>query len=240
MTRRPDNGLLRVLDDQAFELIAPFLEQADAAAGDVLCYAGDHVEATHFPCGPTMASLVVSVEDGLEVDTLLIGREGAVGGILNNGLVPAYSRMVIKLKGPLVRLPIRKFEKAQARSSSLREVFARYRDCLLGQALQSTACNAAHTVEQRAAKWMIATLERAGGDRIELTQEQLAGFLGVGRSYTSRLMQSFKAKGILINQRGTIVVRNAAALQRKSCDCNNAVRKHFEETLPGVYPVLQD
>jgi hypothetical protein len=235
-SERPNNGLLQFLDDDAFGIIGSFLEHVDGASGDVLYHPGDEVEATHFPCGSTMVSLLVSVDNGVEVETVLIGREGAVGGIVSHGVVPAYSRMVVKLGGPLLRLPVRKLKEAERRSPSLKDVFTRYRDCLLAQALQSTACNAAHTVEQRTAKWMITAREHSGTDRVALTQEQLAGLLGVGRSYTSRLLQVFKAEGILVSQRGAILIRDLAALERKSCDCNHSVRKHFDEALPGAYP----
>jgi len=116
-------------------------------------------------------------------------------------------------------------------------VFARYADCLMAQMFQSTACNAIHTIEQRTAKWIISALERVGGDNVvPLTHEQLATLLGVGRSYTSRVIQIFKAEGLLETRRGSILVRNREALERRACLCNETVKNHFEEVLRGVYP----
>lgn len=41
-------------------------------------------------------------------------------------------------------------------------------------------------------------MERTDGSNVvPLTHEQLATLLGVGRSYTSRVMQTFKAEGML-------------------------------------------
>jgi len=71
---------------------------------------------------------------------------------------------------------------------------------------------------------------------VPLTHEQLATLLGVGRSYTSRVMQTFKAEGILETRRGSIRVRNPEALRLRACLCNEAVKNHFEEVLRGVYP----
>lgn len=115
-------------------------------------------------------------------------------------------------------------------------MFARYADCLVAQILQSTACNAIHSIEQRSAKWIISTMERTGGHVVPLTQEQLAGLLGVGRSYTSRVIQTFKAEGILETRRGLISIYNSAALQARSCLCNKSIKTHFDEVLRGVYP----
>ena len=97
-------------------------------------------------------------------------------------------------------------------------MFARYADCMLAQMFQSTACNAIHSIEQRTAKWIISAMERTDGDDVvPLTHEQLATLLGVGRSYTSRVIQTFKAEGMLETRRGSILVRN-----REACGCGPA------------------
>jgi DNA-binding transcriptional regulator YhcF (GntR family) len=184
---------------------------------------------------------MVANEDGRDVETILVGREGAVGGIVSQGYLPAYTRIMVKFGGPVVRLPVGKLDTAKAASPSLRNIFARYADCMLAQIFQSTACNAIHSIEQRTAKWIIAAIERADGNNIvPLTHEQLATLLGVGRSYTSRVIQNFKAEGLLETRRGSILIRNPDALRIRSCLCNEAVKNHFEEVLRGVYPSEED
>ena len=235
--QRPFNNLLRRLSASDFALIAPHLVPEEAKAGELLYNPGDHVDTVHFPCGPSLASFLVPSEDGRDVETILVGREGAVGGIVSQGHLPAYTRIMVKFGGPFARLPIGKLEAAKARSATLRNVFARYADCLLAQILQSTACNAIHSIEQRTAKWILSAMERTNGDNIvPLTHEQLAALLGVGRSYTSRVMQTFKAEGVLETRRGSILIRNREALRIRACLCNESVKNHFEEVLRGVYP----
>jgi hypothetical protein len=234
---RPFNNLLRRLNGADFALIAPYLVQEQTKANDLLYSPGDDVETVHFPCGPSLVSYMVPNEDGRDVETILIGREGAVGGIVSQGYLPAYTRIMVKFAGPFVRLNVGKLDAAKARSATLRNIFARYADCMLAQIFQSTACNAIHSIEQRTAKWIISAMERTDGEAVvPLTHEQLATLLGVGRSYTSRVMQTFKAEGILETRRGSIVVRNPAALRIRACLCNEAVKNHFEEVLRGVYP----
>ena len=234
---RPFNNLLRRLNDADFSLIAPHLASEQAEAGDLLYNPGDDVEIVHFPCGPSLVSYMVSNEDGRDVETILIGREGAVGGIVSQGNLPAYTRIMVKFGGPFARLHVGKLNAAKTRSPTLRNVFARYADCMLAQIFQSTACNAIHSIEQRTAKWIISAMERTDGDDVvQLTHEQLATLLGVGRSYTSRVIQTFKADGVLETRRGAIMVRNPDALRIRACLCNEAVKNHFEEVLRGVYP----
>jgi hypothetical protein len=234
---RPFNNLLRRLSAADFALVAPNLASEQAKANDLLYNPGDDVETVHFPCGPSLVSYMVANEDGRDVETILIGREGAVGGIVSQGYLPAYTRIVVKFAGPFMRLNVGKLDAAKAKSATLRNIFARYADCMLAQIFQSTACNAIHSIEQRTAKWIISAMERAdGNDVVPLTHEQLATLLGVGRSYTSRVIQTFKAEGVLETRRGSILVRNPAALRVRACLCNEAVKSHFEEVLRGVYP----
>jgi hypothetical protein len=237
VTRRPHNNLLRRLSGGDYALIAPHLTGEDAKANELLYNPGDDVQVVHFPCGPSLASYLVPIEDGRDVETILVGREGAVGGIVSEGYLPAYTRIIVKFGGPFVRLHVSKLDAAKMYSKTLRNVFARYADCMLSQIFQSTACNAIHTIEQRTAKWIISAMERTDDpDAVPLTHEQLATLLGVGRSYASRVIQTFKAEGVLETRRGWIVVRNREALKLRSCLCNESVKNHFEEVLRGVYP----
>src|ERR1700728_435960 len=180
---RPFNNLLRRVSAKDFALIAPNLGPEEVIAGDLLYNPGDDVEIVHFPCGPSLATYMVPNEDGRDVETILVGREGAVGGIVSEGFLPAYTRIMVKFGGPFMRLRVAKLEAAKLKSPTLRNVFARYADCMLAQVFQSTACNAIHSIEQRTAKWIVSAMERTNGDVVPLTHEQLSTLLGVGRSY---------------------------------------------------------
>jgi hypothetical protein len=237
VTDRPYNNLLRRLNVDDYALIAPYLAYEEAEANDLLYSPGDDVSVVHFPCGPSLATFLVTNEDGRDVETILVGREGAVGGIVSQGFLPAYTRINVKFGGPFVRLSVGRLDAAKSASRSLHNVFSRYADCMLAQIFQSTACNAIHSIEQRTAKWIISAIERTdAADTVPLTHEQLATLLGVGRSYVSRVIQTFKAEGILATRRGAILVRDRERLASRACLCNEQVKGHFEEVLRGVYP----
>lgn len=233
---RPYNNLLRRVRDADYELLSSHIEAEDRAAEDLLYSPGDDVETVYFPCGPSLISYLVSSEDGRDVETVLVGREGAVGGIVSHGRLPAYCRIIVKQGGQFMRFPVSVLESAKSKSPSLRYLFGRYADCLMAQMFQATACNAIHSIEQRTAKLIVAAMERTGNDIVPLTHEQLAGMLGVGRSYTSRVMKTFKSEGLLETRRGALLVKNLTALKQLACHCNEAVKGHFEEVLSGVYP----
>jgi CRP-like cAMP-binding protein len=231
---RPPNRLLQGLSDGDFRLIGPYCEEIMLPDGRILFNPGDKVDTVHFPCASGLVSFVMALDDGREVETFLVGNEGAVGGIISPGHLPAYSRIVVRHGGSFVRLSIARLEIAKRKSTTLLDLFSRYADCLLAQSFQSTACNAAHSIEQRAAKWIIAFMDRTDRDLVPLTHDQLATMLGVGRSYASRVIQALKAEGILETRRGSILVCDREGLRAKSCPCDEATAQHFAEVLNDI------
>ena len=230
------NNLLRSLRREDALLLEPLASEWWGDRGKVLHEPGDVVRQVYFPCGPSMISYLVVLEDGRAIETALIGREGAAGGIVSQGHLPAYARAEVQFPGPFIRIDLARLEEAKARSVALRNLFARYADCLVAQVFQAVACNAAHTIEQRTARWLIAAIQRTGTLEIPLTQDQLAAMLGVGRSYISRVIASLKDRDVLGTRRGVLVVPDLARLQALACGCHDAVLDHFDEVLSGVYP----
>lgn len=232
------NNLLRTLRPADLAFLTPHLETVFFDAGHVLFNAGDEVTSAHFPCGEALVALQVVMEDGVAVEAALVGREGAVGGIVSQGRLPAYSCAMVRGAGPFLRIASARLEAAKARSPALGYAFARYADCLLAQVFQSVACNATHPIEARLAKWLLASRERTGRDEAPMTQEQLAAMLGAGRSYVSRVLADLRGRGVVGTRRGRLVIQDPRALEKLSCACQDQVRRHFEEVLSGVYPTV--
>lgn len=216
------------------------MEVIEARRGMVLFSAGDVVRHAWFPLGPTLVGFRVLLDDGRGVETALVGREGAVGGIVSQGRLPAFSCAEVQFPGKLLRIDLKTLEALKAESLTLRYFFARYSDCLLAQVFQSVACNATHTIEERAARWLTLALDRTETATIPLTQDQLSSMLGVGRAYVSRVMGVLQRDGLLTTVRGRVEIRDPAGLRQRACGCANQVRAHFDEVLAGVYPAPEE
>jgi len=230
------NNLLFALAQSDFKALEPYLKNIQASRGAVLQEQGADVNHTYFPCGSSLVAFEVIVAEGHAVETNLVGREGAMGGIVSKGRLPAYARATVIFPGNFLKITISDLDRVKSQSPSIAQLFARYSDCLVAQFLQSAACNAAHTIEQRMAKWLRFAIDRTGAEEVPLTQEQLAHMLGVSRTYITRVIQKLKNMGILDTQRGALCVRDLPALQRLCCGCHDAVCQHFETVLRGVYP----
>nr|WP_245432865.1 Crp/Fnr family transcriptional regulator [Mesorhizobium loti] len=231
-----ENNLLRALKPGDWAVLQPHLEDWSASSGTLIHEPGDTVRHAYFPRAASLLSYFVDLSDGQGIETVLVGREGAIGGIVSQGRLPAFARASVQVGGSFWRIDLAELEEAKSQSPSLSHLFARYADCLLAQIFQSVACNAAHSIEQRTAKWLLAAMDRTGKHDLTLTQEQLAAMLGVGRSYLSRVFRELRDDGIIETRRGRIIVHKTGRLRSIACECNAAVSRHFDDVLKGVYP----
>jgi CRP-like cAMP-binding protein len=215
-------------------LIEPQIEACEVHRGDVLFEPGEDVVTTYFPTAGSMISLVLAMRDDREIEVATIGQEGAVGGIVSAGHKPAFARMMVEIGGVALRMDTARLEDAKRHSHSLRDLFSRYADVLLAQTLQSVACNALHTIEERCSRWLLATQDRVPTRDLPLTQEFLAELLGVQRTTVSAAAQALQRRGLIHYRRGQITIADRAGLEEAACECYAAVEKHFRAVLPDV------
>lgn len=227
------NRLLTTFPVEARALLEPFGEIVELSLGESVQTRGANVEGTLFPFGSTMVSLAVSLPDGRSVEAASIGREGAVGGIVSCGHAPAFGDARVQVAGQALKVPMRAIEDAKNRSPFLANLFCRYSDFLLAQVMQTVACNTFHSIQQRAARWLLTAQDRAG-DHIELTQEALAGMLGVQRTTVNAVVKGLQEEGLLATRRGRVMVTDRASLKHRACPCYDAVETHFAAVIgPG-------
>lgn len=228
------NLLLASLKPADRSLLEPHVEAVNLLCGEVLFEPGDDVVFTHFPSGESTISLVLSMRDDRVIEVATIGKEGAAGGIVSRGHKPAFARIVVEIGGLALRIETDRLEDAKKRSPSLRDLFNRYADALLAQTLQSVACNALHTIEERCSRWLLTAQDRAAIQKLPLTQEFLAELLGVQRTTISAAAQVLQRKGLIRYRRGQITIVDRAGLEEAACECYAAVEKHFRAVLPDV------
>jgi CRP-like cAMP-binding protein len=228
------NRLLSALSIRDRDLIKQYLLPRLLVRGEVLFEPGDDVITTVFPCRGAMGSLMVVSSDGREVEAATIGPEGAIGGIVSAGHKPAYGRAIVQIGGPAFSIDTARLEDAKSRSPVFHDLFSRYADALLAQMMQSVACNAWHSIEARCCRWLLATHDRVGGELIPLTQEALAGMLGVRRTTVSVVAKSLQERGLIRYTRGRVQIANRKGIERASCECYGAVEEHFDRLIPEL------
>lgn len=227
------NRLLATFPAEARALIEPQAAVVDFELGAIVHGCGEDVVNSYFPFGSTMISLCLDLADGRTVEVASIGQEGAVGGIVSCGHAPAFASAEVIVAGPALKVPMTALEEAKMGSAHIRNLFCRFSDYLLSQVMQSVACNAFHPIEARAARWLLTAQDRAGS-RIELTQEALAGLLGAQRTTVNAVARILQDEGLISTRRGVIQVMDRAGLQRRACECYEAIERHFNGVIgPG-------
>ena len=226
------NRLLSTFPNDARALLEPLAEVVDLDVHDVIHDSGTDVSSSYFPFGTAMVSLVIDLEGGRSIEVASIGHEGAVGGIVSCGSAPAFARAQVIVSGPALRVPMAALQDAKIGSAHIHNLFCRFSDYLLSQIMQSVACNSFHSIEQRAARWLLTAQDRAG-DRIELTQEALAGLLGVQRTTVNAVVRGLQEERLIGIRRGGVQVVDRVGLKRRTCECYAAVEKHFAGVIGG-------
>jgi CRP-like cAMP-binding protein len=231
------NRLLACLPEEDRQLLEPHCTVHPMKRGAVLFHPGDDLKAVYLPCDG-MVSLIVVTPSGETAETGLIGGEGAVGGLISSGHRPAYVRAVVQIPGDILRISIDEIERVKARSPRINDLFARYADCLLAQLLQTIACNAIHSLEQRLPRWLLSVHQRQGTDELPLTQEYLSEMLGVQRTTVTAAAAVFQQRGLIQYNRGRIRLLDLEALEKASCHCHASVKLHYDRLLPGIYSAV--
>lgn len=229
-----ENLLLASMVREDWDLLEPHLKRVELAQGHVLFDQGEDVVRTYFPSLGTIISLMMPLRSGNVVEVTMIGCEGAAGGVVSAGNKPASARMQVLCEGMAWCIPTAVVEELKWRSKNLHDIFSRYADLLLAQTMQSVACNANHSIEERASRWLLAMQDRSLGGHLNITQEMLAGLLGVQRTTISGVAQSLQSREIIEYRRGRIAIRNRDALHAVACECYDDVDRHLGAILPNV------
>jgi hypothetical protein len=93
------------------------------------------------------------------------------------------------------------------------------------------ACNRAHVIEQRMARWLLMSHDRVLADEFDLTQEFLAQMMGVRRPGVSETASRLPAEGLIRYARGVIRIVDRPGLEARTCECYWVVTREWDRLL---------
>ena len=227
---RGSNRILALLPKQDYERLLPRMERVSLEARDTVQEAGKRISYAYFPLTCVM-SLVITMEDGAQVEAATIGNEGLVGVSLLMGADESTVDAFAQVGGEALRMPCSVLRKELQAGGVFPDLMRRYGEAYLTQVSQSAACNRLHPVEQRLCRWILMTHDRVGLDRLPLTQDFIATMLGVRRASVSTTAAILQQAGFIRYRRGMIDVLNRSGLEAGSCECYGVVRKELERLL---------
>jgi CRP-like cAMP-binding protein len=224
------NHLLDVLEDIDFDRLSPQLELVPMRLGDVLCEAGDPVRHVHFPT-TSIVSMQCALENGASSEIAGIGREGVLGLSLYMGGAHTTSRAVVQTGGHGYRMKARGLMDEFERNGPVFRLLLRHTRALIAQIAQTAACNRHHSLHQQLCRWLLLTLDRLPDKELTMTQELIAGMLGVRREGVTEAAGRLQQMRLISYRRGHITVLDRAGLEAEVCECYGVVRHEFTRLL---------
>ena len=224
------NRLLAALSPADLSLLQPHFRENHAEHGALMHESDSPIERVYFPRNG-MISLLAVMKDGSGIEIATIGREGAVNLLAGLGSRRSASRAVMQVEGDVTAIAADKFRSVAEASPSMRDLIIRYNEVHMAIVQQTVACNGLHPAEQRFCRWLLQVRDRCESNEIPLTQEFLSQMLGVQRTSVTAIARMFQTANIIRYRRGKIEILDGAELERRSCECYEAVKGRVDETL---------
>jgi len=161
---RPRNRLFLALPPDHLRRLRPALDFVPCTRDQVLIDADHALDQVYFP-ETSVVSLSTVFADGTAVDMATIGREGCTGVQAVLGAKVSSVRLLTQIPGTAMRMSRRAFAWAMNSLPSFKSLMYDYAQAFLDQALVSGACNAAHRLDQRLARWLLTTRDRSDTTR---------------------------------------------------------------------------
>ena len=127
------------------------------------------------------------------------------------------------------------FTRAMESMPSFRGIMNAYVQAFLEQILVSVACNGAHSLKQRLARWLLMMRDRSDGDELPITQGLLAEMLGVHRPTITNAARELERAGLIARGRRQVTILDRQGLAEESCECYQLVRTRVAFHLPKTY-----
>ncbi|MGH8191607.1 MAG: Crp/Fnr family transcriptional regulator, partial [Rhodanobacteraceae bacterium] len=156
----------------------------------------------------------------VEVD--LVGNEGMLGAALVLGIEEPNQRALVLEAGTALRIPAAALRRELQGSRRLGRVLHRYIHVLMMQFVLNAACVARHKIEQRLARRLLMSQDRARSETLNITQSSLANMLGVRRVGVTEAAGGLQRRGLIRYSRGRLAVVDRAGLERAACSCYRA------------------
>jgi len=224
------NHLLAALPAEILERISPHLELISMPLGEVLYESGGQLQHVYFPT-TAIVSLHYLLESGASAEIAGVGNEGVLGISLFMGGNTTPSLATVQTAGCGYRLKGRLIMEEFNRAGPMMRLMLRYTQALMTQISQTAVCNRHHSIEQQLCRWLLLTLDRLPSQELTITQELIAGMLGVRREGITEAAGNLQRAGLISYRRGHITVLDRSGLESRVCECYNTVKKEFHRLL---------
>jgi CRP-like cAMP-binding protein len=230
----PRNRLLLALPVRNLTRLMPQLKPIACRREQVIVDVDGPIDHIFFP-DSGVVSVVAVYSDGSIIEMATIGREGCTAVQATFGAKISSMRFFIQIPGSAAMMPRRAFEHAIQSMPSFRGLMYAYVHAFLEQVLVSVACNGAHSLKQRLARWLLMMRDRSDEDALQISQTLLAEMLGVQRPTITNAARDLERAGLIERGRQQVTILDRRNLMNASCECYQLVRARTAFHLPKTY-----
>jgi CRP-like cAMP-binding protein len=230
----PRNRLLLALPSRTFKRLVPDLEYIRCQRAEVLMNADGSLGHLFFPDSGVVSVLAVYA-NGTVIEMATIGREGCTGVQAAFGATRSSVQLLVQIPGSAAKMPRAAFMRAMESMPPFRNLMYAYIQAFLEQVMVSVACNGAHSLKERLARWLLMMRDRADGDMLPISQSLLAEMLGAHRPSITNAARELERAGLIARGRRQVTILDRKGLTQASCECYQLVRARLAFHLPKTY-----
>jgi CRP-like cAMP-binding protein len=207
------NSVLAALSRSDFDLLQPYLEPEPVKSRQLLQSASRRVQHVYFLDRGFASVVAISGRGRQQAEVAMVGREGIAGLCVVLGGDRSPCDVVMQTEGLAQRIGVNDLRTCLDSSPTLLNALLRYAHADAVQSNYTALANARGKVGERVARWLLMAHDRSEGDTLWLTHEFLASMLGSRRAGVSMAMGSFEKRGMIAMTRGTVTIKDRAALE---------------------------
>ena len=211
------NQLLAALREAEPPRWQPHIESVALLTGQVICESDGEQAYAYFPT-TAIVSLVSTTFEGESTETAVVGNEGIVGIALFMGGNRTPGAAVVQSAGHAHRVRAQIVREAASAATPSLTILLRYALGMMAQVAQTAACNRFHSIDQLLCRRLLIGLDRLPTDALAMTQENVAGLLGVRREGVTAAAHKLRREGVIRYTRGHIDVLDRQALESRTCE----------------------
>jgi CRP-like cAMP-binding protein len=230
----PRNRLLLALPSRNLKQLMPELEHIRCRREQVLMDADSSLDYVFFP-DSGVVSVVAVYADGSIIEMATIGREGCTGMQAFFGAKISSVRLLVQIPGSAAKMSRAAFAKAMESTPSFRNLMSACVQAFQEQVMLSVACNGAHSLKQRLARWLLMMRDRSDEDALPITQNLLAEMLGVQRPTITNTARELERAGLIARGHREVTILDRQGLAEESCECYQLARARVAFHLPKTY-----
>ncbi|MGH6812665.1 MAG: Crp/Fnr family transcriptional regulator [Methylocella sp.] len=212
----------------------PELELIRCHREQVLMHADSSLDHVFFP-DSGVVSVAAVYADGSIIEMATIGREGCAGVQAVLGAKMSSGRFFVQIPGSAAKMSRAVLTRAMGSMPSFRNLMYAYVQAFLEQIMVSVACNGAHSLKARLARWLLMMRDRGDDDVLQITQDLLAEMLGVQRPTITNAALQLESAGLIARGRRQVTILDRQGLVKASCECYQLVRGRVAFHLPKTY-----